>query len=205
MLAGGKKEITGVSTMPSSLQSQLDVSCAVIQSLAVQADLIERIAARTCETLLAGRLLLTCGNGGSATDAQHLAEELIGRYRASRQALPAVALTADSAALTCIANDFGYDQVFARQVEALARVGDLLICFSTSGDSPNIVAALRAARVRGAGSIALLGKDGGAARDLADLALVVASSDTARIQEAHLQILHFICEVVETAALKVED
>jgi D-sedoheptulose 7-phosphate isomerase len=185
--------------MPSSLQSQLDTSCAVIQSLAVQADLIERIAARACETLLAGRLLLTCGNGGSATDAQHLAEELIGRYRVSRRALPAVALTADSAALTCIANDFGYDQVFARQVEALARVGDLLICFSTSGDSPNILAALRAARARGAGSIALLGKDGGAARDLADLALVVASSDTARIQEAHLQILHFICEVVETA------
>ena len=108
-------------------------------------------------------------------------------------------MTADSSALTCIANDFGYDYVFSRQVEALARPGDLLLCFSTSGNSPNVLAALRAARERGATSIALLGKDGGAARGLADLALVVGSSDTARIQEAHLQVLHYICEVVEQA------
>jgi D-sedoheptulose 7-phosphate isomerase len=180
-----------------SIREQLDASCAVIQSLAAQAELIERIAARVRDTVLAGHLLLTCGNGGSATDAQHLAEELIGRYRINRRALPAVALTADTAALTCIANDFGYDQVFSRQVEALARPGDLLLCFSTSGSSPNIVAALEAARTRGVASVALLGKDGGAARGLADLALVVASADTARIQEAHLQVLHYICEVVE--------
>ena len=187
--------------MPLSIRSQLDASCAVIQSLASQAELIEQIAARVRDTVLGGRLLLTCGNGGSATDAQHLAEELIGRYRADRRALPAVALTADTAALTCIANDFGYEQVFARQVEALARPGDLLVCFSTSGNSPNIVAALQAARARGAQSVALLGKDGGAARGLADLALIVASDDTARIQEAHLQVLHYICEVVEAAVL----
>ena len=188
--------------MPAALRSQLDASCAVIQSLAAQAALIERLAARVRDTLLAGHLLLTCGNGGSATDAQHLAEELTGRYRANRPALPALALTADSAALTCIANDFGYEQVFARQIEALARPGDLLVCFSTSGSSPNILAAIAAARRRGAGSVALLGKDGGAARELADLALVVASQDTARIQEAHLQILHFICEVVEEAMIR---
>ena len=181
------------------LKSQLDASCAVIQSLAAQAELIERIAVQVRDTLLGGNLLLTCGNGGSATDAQHLAEELIGRYRANRRALPALALTADTAALTCIANDFGYEQVFARQVEALARPGDLLVCFSTSGSSPNVVAALHAARSRGALGVALLGKDGGAARGLADLALVVASDDTARIQEAHLQVLHYICEVVEEA------
>jgi D-sedoheptulose 7-phosphate isomerase len=185
-----------------SIREQLDASCAVIQSLSTQAELIERIAAQVRDTLLAGRLLLTCGNGGSATDAQHLAEELIGRYRADRRALPAVALTADTAALTCIANDFGYEQVFARQVEALARPGDLLVCFSTSGNSPNVVAALRAARARGAHSIALLGKDGGAARGLANLALIVASDDTARIQEAHLQVLHYICEVVEAALMR---
>lgn len=185
--------------MSPSLQSQIEASCAVIRSLAGQAETIEQIAARVRDTLLAGRMLLTCGNGGSATDAQHLAEELVGRYRANRRALPAVALTADSAALTCIANDFGYEQVFARQVEALARPGDLLLCFSTSGNSPSIVAALRAARDRDAGSVALLGKDGGAAHGLADLEVVVASADTARIQEAHLQILHFICEVVESA------
>src|SRR5262245_12479365 len=182
-----------------SIRAQLDASCAVIQSLAAQAELIERIAVLARDTLLDGHMLLACGNGGSATDAQHLAEELIGRYRANRRALPAVALTADSAALTCIANDFGYDQVFARQVEALARPGDLLVCFSTSGNSPNVLAALHTARAQGARSVALLGKDGGAARALADLALVVANDDTARIQEAHLQVLHYICEVVEEA------
>jgi D-sedoheptulose 7-phosphate isomerase len=188
-------------TVPGFL-AQLDASCAVIRSLAAQAGLAERIAARVRDTVLGGHLLLTCGNGGSATDAQHLAEELIARYRSNRRALPAIALTADSAVMTCIGNDFGYEQVFARQVEALAGPGDLVLCFSTSGNSPNIVAALQAARARGAGSIALLGKDGGAARGLADLALVVASDDTARIQEAHLQVLHYICEVVEAAVAR---
>ena len=188
-----------------SFQTQLDAGLAVLQSLAGQAQQIEQIAATVRDVLLAGRTLLTCGNGGSATDAQHLAEELIGRYRANRRALSAIALTADSAALTCIANDFGYDAVFSRQVEGLARPGDLLLCFSTSGNSPNISAALRAARARGAGTIALLGKDGGAARGLADQALVVASADTAHIQAAHLQILHYICELVEVAVLRAED
>ncbi|HEX5691205.1 MAG TPA: SIS domain-containing protein [Roseiflexaceae bacterium] len=187
--------------MLTTLQAQLDASCSVIQSLAELTDTIDHIAARVRDSLLEGHLLLTCGNGGSATDAQHLAEELTGRYRSNRRALPAIALTADTAALTCIANDFGYEQVFARQVEALARPGDLLLCFSTSGNSPNILAALAAARVRGAYSIAILGKDGGAARELADIPLVVASADTARIQEAHLQILHYICEVVEEALI----
>jgi D-sedoheptulose 7-phosphate isomerase len=182
-----------------SFQAQIDASQVVLQSLVAQSELIDTIARRVRDTLLGGHTLLTCGNGGSATDAQHLAEELVGRYRSNRRALPALALTADSAALTCIGNDFGYEQVFARQIEGLARPGDLLLCFSTSGNSPNITAALRAARARGASSVALLGKDGGAARGLADLALVVASDDTARIQEAHLQVLHFICEAVEVA------
>ena len=182
-----------------SFQTQLDAGVAVLRSLAGQAQQIEQIATTVRDALLAGHKLLTCGNGGSATDAQHLAEELIGRYRANRRALPAIALTADSAALTCIANDFGYDAVFSRQVEALARPGDLLLCFSTSGNSPNISAALRAARACGAGTIALLGKDGGSARGLADLGLVVASDNTAHIQAAHLLILHYICELVEVA------
>jgi D-sedoheptulose 7-phosphate isomerase len=184
-----------------SFQSQLEAGLAVLQTLSGQSGQIEQIAATVRDTLLAGHTLLTCGNGGSATDAQHLAEELIGRYRSNRRALPAIALTADTAVLTCIANDFGYDTVFARQVEGLARPGDLLVCFSTSGNSPNISAALQAARARGAGTIALLGKDGGAARGLADQALVVASDDTAHIQAAHLQILHYICELVEAAVI----
>lgn len=185
--------------MQPAFGTQLDASLQVLQALAQQAALIETIAARIYDTVANGRLLLTCGNGGSATDAQHLAEELIGRYRSNRRALPAVALTADSSALTCIANDFGYEAVFARQIEGLGKPGDMLVCFSTSGNSPNIAAALKTARAQGLGTIALLGKDGGAARALADLALVVPASDTARIQEAHLQVLHYICEVVEVA------
>ncbi|HEU5101387.1 MAG TPA: SIS domain-containing protein [Roseiflexaceae bacterium] len=184
-----------------SFQTQLAAGVAVLQSLAGQAQHVEQIAATVRDALLAGHTLLTCGNGGSATDAQHLAEELIGRYRANRRALPAISLTADTAALTCIANDFGYDSVFARQVEGLARPGDVLVCFSTSGSSPNISAALRAARARGAATIALLGKDGGAARALADQSLVVASHDSAHIQAAHLFVLHYICELVEAAVI----
>jgi D-sedoheptulose 7-phosphate isomerase len=184
-----------------SIRQQLEESVAVLTAMAEQADLIEQIAAHVRDTVLGGNLLLTCGNGGSATDAQHLAEELIGRFRNNRRALPAVALTADSSALTCIANDFGYDYVFSRQVEGLAKPGDAMLCFSTSGNSANIVEAIKAAKAKGATTIALLGKDGGAAREIADYALVVRSNDTARIQEAHLQVLHYICEVIEHAVV----
>lgn len=180
-------------------QAQLDASLRVLADMSKQAALVEEIATRVCDAVTHNHLLLTCGNGGSATDAQHLAEELIGRYRGNRRALPAISLAADVSALTCIANDFGYDAVFARQIAGLGKPGDVLVCFSTSGNSPNITNALRAAREAGVFGIALLGKDGGAARSLADLALVVQASDSARIQEAHLQVLHYICEVVEQA------
>lgn len=182
-----------------SLEQQIEDSCAVMRSLLEQRDTVERIAELVRDTVLNGRTLFSCGNGGSATDAQHLAEELIARYRGNRRALPAIALTADSSVLTCIGNDFGYDRLFDRQVEALVRPGDLLVGFTTSGNSANVIAALRAAKQRGASTIALLGKDGGAARGLADLELIVRSQDTARIQEAHLQVLHYACEVVEQA------
>ena len=188
----------------SSFQDQIDESYHVLQSLLAQRDTVERIAALVRDTVLHGGVVFTCGNGGSATDAHHLVEELIARYRSNRRALPAIALTADSAVLTCISNDFGYEHVFSRQIEALMRPGDLLICFTTSGNSSNIVAALRAARAREATTIALLGNGGGMARNLADLELVVASQNTARIQEAHLQVLHYICEVVETAVVELE-
>ena len=172
-----------------------------MQSLLEQRERIEAIATQVRDTVLRGNTLFACGNGGSATDAQHLVEELVARYRSNRRALPAIALSADSAVLTCIGNDFGFEQVFARQLEALARPGDLLVCFTTSGNSPNIIAALRMARARGAATIGLLGKDGGAARDLADTALVVRNDDTARIQEAHGLIMHYICETVEQAVV----
>jgi D-sedoheptulose 7-phosphate isomerase len=184
-----------------SFQNQLDASIEILTGLNQHAALIEQIAARVRDTILQGHLLLTCGNGGSATDAQHLAEELVGRYRGNRRALPAVSLASDVSAITCIANDFGYDAIFARQLQGLSKPGDVLVCFSTSGNSPNIIAALHAAREHGVFSIALLGKDGGIARTLADLALVVAANDSARIQEAHLQVLHYICEVIEQAVI----
>lgn len=180
--------------------TQLETSIDTFRQLQQQAATVEQIAREICAGLLAGRTLLTCGNGGSAADALHLAEELIGRYRSNRRAYPAICLAADSTALTCIANDFGYDQVFARQVEGLARPGDLLVAFSTSGKSPSILAALSAARAKGARTIALLGKGGGPAKGMADLELVIASDESARIQEAHMQVVHYICEVVEQAS-----
>lgn len=176
---------------------QLAELAAVLQALNEQAPQVDAIADCVADALLAGQTLFTCGNGGSATDALHLAQEMVGRYRSNRRPLPAVSLNADPSALTCIANDFGYDQIFARQLAGLARSGDVLVCFSTSGVSPNILAALQVARERDIISIALLGKSGGPARALADHALVVPSNATARIQEVHTLILHAICEEVE--------
>ena len=182
-----------------SFQDQIDEITVVLAALANQSELINRIAALVRDTLLGGGKLYTAGNGGSATDAAHLAEELIARYRSNRRALPAIALSADASVLTCIGNDFGFESLFSRQVEALVGPGDLLLVFSTSGNSPNIVAALRAAKQCGGATVALLGKTGGACHGIADLELIIASENTARIQEAHLQVLHYICEVVEIA------
>jgi D-sedoheptulose 7-phosphate isomerase len=178
--------------------SQIETSLRVIASLNTQAETIEQIAHVVRTALLHGQKLLTCGNGGSSADSMHLAEELIGRYRSDRRPYPAICLAADSTALTCIANDFGYDHVFARQVEALGVADDVLICFTTSGKSPNILAAIEAARVKGLTTIALLGKHGGLAKGLANYEVIVESEDSGRIQEAHMQIVHYICEVLES-------
>jgi|APCry1669189070_1035195.scaffolds.fasta_scaffold11637_1 D-sedoheptulose 7-phosphate isomerase len=186
-----------VCTMHVSFRDQLDESAAVVQSFTAQADAVDAICRLVADAVLSGSTLFTCGNGGSATDAIHLAEEMMGRYRATRRPLPAVCLNTDVGTITCIANDFGFEQVFARQLEALARPGDLLVIFSTSGGSPNILAALHAARASGVTCIALLGKGGGAARELADHVLVVPSASSARIQEVHTLILHAICEEIE--------
>lgn len=149
-------------------------------------------------TLDAGGMVLTCGNGGSAAEALHLAEELSGRYRTNRKALRAVSLCADPTALTCIANDFGFDQVFARQVEALGRPGDLLVLFSTSGKSPNLLRALHAAKNLGLSTLGLLGGEGGPALELCAHAIVVRGVDGAAVQEAHQMIMHMLCEACET-------
>jgi len=172
-------------------------ACQTMQSLLAQQEVFERIAATLVNALSRGGKILTCGNGGSAADALHLAEELVGRYNRSRRSLPAVCLNADPTLLTCIGNDFGFDEVFARQVEGLGAEGDALVCFSSSGDSTNIVRALKTARNHGVKSIALLGKGGGKAKGAADLEFIVASSDTARIQEAHTLLLHALLERVE--------
>jgi D-sedoheptulose 7-phosphate isomerase len=164
---------------------------------AEQADLAAAIVARYESALRAGGTLFFAGNGGSAADAQHLAAEYVVRFQSNRPALRAIALTTDSSLLTACANDLGFDEVFARQVEALARPGDVLVLHSTSGESPNVVRAAQSAKARGVTVVAFLGKGGGALRELADLALVVPSEDTARIQELHLALEHLICETVE--------
>ena len=162
-------------------------------------------AARLTTALLAGHKVLVFGNGGSAADAQHFAGEMVGRFkRPGRRALPVLALTTDTTVLTCVANDFCYDDVFSRQVEAFAQPGDVLIGLSTSGRSPNVLKALEVGRTRGATNIAFLGGDGGAAAQLADLALVVPVQDTARVQECHITLIHAICDLVETAILAAD-
>lgn len=151
---------------------------------------IEATGAEIRRVIKSGHKLLTAGNGGSAADAIHLAEELVGRFEKTRISYPAVALCADATLLTCIGNDFGFEQLFSRQVEGLGQPGDLLVIFSTSGKSANLIAALRAARAGNIKSIAVLGKDGGATKGLADYELIVPSNVTARIQEVHTFILH---------------
>ena len=158
---------------------------------AEQADAVAAIADRYEAVLRSGGTLFFAGNGGSAADAQHLATEYVVRYQTNRPALRAVALTTDTSLLTACANDLGFEEVFARQVEALARPGDLLSLHSTSGESPNVIRAAQAAVV------AFLGKGGGQLKELADVVLVVPSDDTARIQELHLAIEHLICDIVE--------
>jgi D-sedoheptulose 7-phosphate isomerase len=150
------------------------------------------------ERLKRGCRILICGNGGSAADAQHLAAELSGRYVKERRALAGIALTTDTSALTAIGNDYGFDQIFSRQVEALGRPGDLLIGISTSGNSPNVIRAVEAAKALGMRTLGLLGRDGGKLRTLVDDALVVPCPVTARVQEIHQMTYHFWCECVDT-------
>ena len=149
------------------------------------------------ETLRAGNKVLLCGNGGSAADAQHIAAELTGRYKTERRGLPGIALTTDTSALTAIGNDYGYDRIFDRQVEALARSGDVLIGISTSGNSKNVINALNVAREMGCVTIGLSGRDGGAMNDVCDINIVVPSFDTPRIQEMHILIGHTICHCID--------
>ena len=159
---------------------------------------IDEVAFALIQTLETGGKVLLCGNGGSAADAQHIAAELTGRYIAkNRRPLPAVALTTDTSALTAIGNDFGFDQVFSRQVQALATRSDLLFGISTSGNSNNVIEALRAARLIGCRTVALTGGDGGQCRSEVDICLAIPSTDTPRVQEMHILIAHILCDMID--------
>jgi D-sedoheptulose 7-phosphate isomerase len=150
------------------------------------------------DALKTGRKLLVFGNGGSAADAQHLSAELVGRFQKDRAALPAIALTVDTSILTSVANDYSYKQVFVRQVEALGQAGDVAVGISTSGESPNVLLALHAARARGMKTVALTGRDGGAIGAAAEIHVNVPDQNAARVQEVHRTILHVMCEVIES-------
>ncbi|MCA9294437.1 MAG: SIS domain-containing protein [Phycisphaerales bacterium] len=174
-----------------------------IAALERQAGAITQVAQLCAQAVTSGRTLLSCGNGGSSAQAMHLSEELVGRFRNDRAPLPAVCLNADPTAITCIANDFGFDQIFARPINAIAKAGDVLVVFTTSGKSTNILEALRAARAQGVTTIGLLGKGGGPAATLCDHAIVVDHDASERIQECHQVILHLICEACERAAATI--
>ena len=148
-------------------------------------------------TLRSERKIMICGNGGSASDAQHFAAELVGRFQAERRGWPAIALTTDTSILTSVGNDYNFTEIFSRQVDALAQNGDLLIAISTSGNSENVMEAVRTARSRNVKTIGLLGRDGGAIGRNVDLAVIIPESKTARIQEAHIFVLHVLCELLE--------
>jgi D-sedoheptulose 7-phosphate isomerase len=154
------------------------------------------------ECLRAGGKLLFFGNGGSAADAQHLAAEFVGRFLLERRGLPAIALTTDSSILTAIGNDYGFDRVFSRQIEALGQSGDVAFGISTSGNSPNVIAALKQAKSQQLKTIGLAGKDGGQLRHCCDIPLVVTSTNTARVQECHITIGHLLCELAENDLLE---
>ncbi|MEO0453251.1 MAG: D-sedoheptulose 7-phosphate isomerase [Verrucomicrobiota bacterium] len=185
-----------------SLSEQWNALKVVVEDMERLLPDIEKVTEVFVKQLQEGKKVLSCGNGGSASDAMHIAEELVGRYRGDRKSLPAIALTADGTSITCIANDWSYDEVFSRQIEGLGSEGDLLIAFTTSGNSSNILKAIEQAKAQGMITIALLGKDGGQAKAMADHSIVVPSHDTARIQELHTWILHVFLEAVEAAFLK---
>lgn len=177
-------------------------SIATKQAASILAADIVRAAGMLCASLAHGGKILSCGNGGSAADAQHFSSELLGRFESERRPLAAVALTTDTSTLTAIGNDYGYDQVFSRQVEGLGRAGDVLLAISTSGNSPNVIEAVRAAHERSLSIVALTGRDGGEiAKTLGseDIELRVPSDRTIRIQETHLLIIHSLCDLIDVS------
>jgi D-sedoheptulose 7-phosphate isomerase len=184
--------------MEERIKAHLDAHVATIEVVARDlSEGIAQFAALVAAALRKGQKILVMGNGGSAADAQHLAAEFVGRFQLERKGLPALALTTDTSVLTSISNDYGFDEVFKRQVEALADPGDVVIGISTSGKSNNVFHALTSANEMNCTTVALLGRTGGNISDIADLALTVSVQETPLIQEAHITIIHLLCQLVE--------
>jgi D-sedoheptulose 7-phosphate isomerase len=189
----------GFAQMEALLKSGLEEHLELFNRLAGLTDVVSEAARLITTALSSGHKVMLCGNGGSAADSQHLAAEFTGRFVKDRRPLAALALSTDSSALTCIGNDYSFDDVFYRQVVGLGKAGDVLVAISTSGNSKNVIRASQAARAEDIRVIGLLGRDGGALRALCDVSIVVPSATTARIQEAHIFIGHTLCGMVEQA------
>jgi len=189
-----KSETSTTARLTNSLQEHLETLQSLLATTLVD---IERSGQLVCDALANGKKVLICGNGGSAADAQHIAAELVGRYEKDRQSFPAIALTTDTSALTAVSNDYGFDEVFARQVAGLAQSGDVLVAISTSGRSQNVLNAVQKARETGCLTIALTGAGGEPLASACDVAVVVPAQRTSRIQEAHITIGHLWCEMVD--------
>jgi D-sedoheptulose 7-phosphate isomerase len=189
-----------IDAMTDAVRDSFDEALATLKAFVGSPDglpSVQRFVEAAAETLRSGGRLMSCGNGGSMCDAMHFAEEWTGRFRDDRRALPAIAFS-DASQLTCIANDFGYEEVFARQVEAHGRPGDLLVVLSTSGNSPNVLRACETARKVGVKTVGLLGKGGGKLKDQVDIPILVPLAQTSdRIQEVHIKVLHIVIEAVE--------
>jgi D-sedoheptulose 7-phosphate isomerase len=170
-----------------------------VEQLKEQQELFKDIADHMIRAIRGGKKILWCGNGGSAADSQHLAAEIVGRFRRERRGWPSIALTTDTSILTAVSNDYGYNAIFARQVEALCQPGDLLVGLSTSGNSPNVCSGIECARALGAFTVGMTGESGGKLATVADACLRVASSDTARVQECHILFGHMLCDRIELA------
>ena len=186
-----------MSDISSSLNRAINDAVQVLESLKRLEPQVNRAADLIGDCFRTGNKLLMCGNGGSAADASHFATELVVRFTKDRRALPAICLASDSGILTAGGNDYGFDKIFARQVEAFGQPGDVLICFTTSGNSKNVLRALEEAKARKLKTIAFLGRAGGSTLGIADVDLLVKEDATARIQEAHQLLIHVLCEIIE--------
>ena len=188
-------------TIRTTFQASIDTKQALIDDT-TRLEVLLEVAKLASSTIKANKKIMLCGNGGSAADSQHIAAEFIGRFEKERKSMAAIALTTDTSALTAIGNDYGYEEVFSRQVEGLGQSGDLLIGISTSGNSKNVIKALEVAKKKGVNTVALVGdKPNGVMQTIADYVLVAPSANTARIQECHILMMHTICQLVESESV----